>query len=115
MKDCSHKGSATSQSDCDSFLPNACMFSGSVCVAKNAACTGYTSFTQEACKSAVNSAGSKCWKDAAGLGTCEDRLCTNTVSTPSVTNCPDHKSTCVYSGTGCVDKEALCASYTSFT
>lgn len=35
----------------------------------------------------------------AGPGACIVRACTNSVVSPSITNCTNHLSTCVYNGT----------------
>lgn len=37
--------------------------------------------------------------EAAGPGTCAARACSDTVTSPSVTNCNNHLNTCTYNGT----------------
>ncbi|CAD8072604.1 unnamed protein product [Paramecium sonneborni] len=94
---------------------NTCIYDGVKCVDKQTNCNSYTNFLQSACKSAVTSAGEKCWLENSTLTTCESRQCTNTVTTPNQINCQAHKSSCRYNGTLCVEAQTACNLYNPFT
>ncbi|KAM3145775.1 hypothetical protein pb186bvf_002070 [Paramecium bursaria] len=100
--------------NCTTYL-SSCVSSGTSCQIQQTSCNLYTSFTQAACNDVSDTHGNKCWMESAGSISCSARSCSDTVLGASTITCQQHKSSCQFNGTTCVDQQTDCALYLKFT
>lgn len=88
---------------------NTCTFNGDICISMNI-CANST-LSESLCQTIKGTDGD-CWNVGIGNGPCKLRSCSDVFSPTSVTLCSTHKSTCRYTGSGCIDVPSTCGGMT---
>ncbi|CAD8206022.1 unnamed protein product [Paramecium pentaurelia] len=115
-RSCTDLATATSDSECESFLTG-CLFNGVGCVSKTAACSAYKG-TQSTCSGFKGNNGTKyCWgASTTVVANCADRKCSDKVGTTDA-ECqtflppiaPVTAQLCITDGKTCVDIGKACS------
>ncbi|TNV71507.1 hypothetical protein FGO68_gene15846 [Halteria grandinella] len=117
QRSCSLATSMTSDTDCGNFL-SGCLYNGNgKCVDATAVCSTYGYISDATlCQSFKGNGATKCWQDKNNANKCKDRECGDYAGTnPSNSDCDNHLTGCISTGTGCVPSTTPCSQFTTQT